>query len=169
MQADVLAIPVFEESKLGPGAVEVNKALDGKLAEFIEEADFKAKLGEQLAVPTYGALAATSVVIVGLGKRDELDLAGFRRVCAAVAKRTAKATTVATTVLDALPKSVARKDGAQALATGFVLGAYKFTRYKAEEADTGPENILICGRTSTSVEEALDRGQIIADAVCGGR
>ena len=126
--ADLLAVPVFADRGLGPGADAVDAALGGGLAEFMEETDFNGKPGETLAVPTGGRLRAKAVILVGVGKREDLTVDGVRRAAASVAKRAAKVTSLATTLLDATPDEVDRAEAAQALAEGAALGSYRFLR-----------------------------------------
>jgi hypothetical protein len=52
VRADLLAVPVFADRRLGTGAEDVAAALGGDLSELMEEADFNGKRGETLAVPT---------------------------------------------------------------------------------------------------------------------
>jgi len=124
VRADLLAVPVFtgtaarptarttarsktakptSEIRLGPGADPVDKALGGTLLAFIAEAGFEAKRGEVLAVPTAGRLGAKAAVLVGMGDPETLDADTIRRAGAALARRSAKVETVATTLLDAVP------------------------------------------------------------------
>jgi leucyl aminopeptidase len=79
VKADLLAVPVFAERELGPGAQDVDDAIGGGLAEFMAEADFSGKRGETLAVPTGGNLGAKAVVLVGVGARGELNADASRR------------------------------------------------------------------------------------------
>lgn len=163
--ADLLAVPVFAERALGPGADAVDVALGGVLAEFMDETDFNGKPGETLAVPTSGRLGAKAVVLVGVGEHDGMTLDGVRRAAAAVAKRASKVTSLATTLLDAAPASVDRVDAAQALAEGIVLGGYEFLRYKGDPKPSKLVRAVVVGRGGAKVKAALRRGARIADAV----
>src|SRR5690349_1175979 len=106
--ADLLVVPVFAGGQLGPGAQLVADALGDALADFMKEADFDGKRGEVLAVPTGGRLGARAALLLGVGDGDKFDLAGLRRAGAVLARRAAKARTVATTLIDAVEADVDR-------------------------------------------------------------
>ena len=88
--ADLLAVPVFAERVLGPGAEALNRALGEGLPAFMEEAGFEGKVGETLAVPTAGALGARAALLVGLGPADEVTVDGIRDAAAAIARKASK-------------------------------------------------------------------------------
>ncbi len=166
---DLLAVPVFSGRALGPGADIVDSAIDGTLAEFMAETDFDGKRGEVLAVPTRGRIAARAALLVGLGDEDAFDLAALRRAGALVARRAAKATSVATTVLDAAPDGVDRAAAAQALAEGIVLGSYQFLRYKSDPKPTKLARVVIVARGGARVRAGAERGARVATAVTWAR
>ncbi len=169
VRADLLAVPVFAERELGPGADLVDDALGGGLADFMEEADFSGKRGETLAVPTNGQLGAKAVVLVGVGKRDDLDAEAFRRAGAALARRAKTVRSVATTLLDAAPEGSDPEANAQALAEGATLGSYQFLRYKGDGKPNRLERLVVVGRTNAKVRAALERASAIAGAVTWAR
>ncbi len=110
VRADLLAVPVFADRVLGPGADAVDAALEGGITTFMTESGFEGKPGETLAVPTAGRLGAKVALLVGLGKADDVTLDGLRRAGAAVARRASKVANVATTLVDAAPAgSTARR------------------------------------------------------------
>jgi leucyl aminopeptidase len=169
VRVDLLAVPVYAGRRLGPGAEAVDEALEGGLAEFMEEADFDGKRGETLAVPTRGRLGAKAVVLVGVGEQDQLDADALRRAAATLAKRASKVPKVATTLLDAAPESLDRADAAQAIAEGLLLGSYQFLRYKGDPKPTKLERVLVLGRASAPVRRGLERGTRLAQAVAWAR
>src|SRR5206468_3535252 len=79
VRADLLAVPMFVGSDLGPGAEVVDAALGGGLRAFIADVGFSGKAGETLAVPVDDRVAAKAVLLVGLGPSDEVTLTGLRR------------------------------------------------------------------------------------------
>ncbi len=166
--ADLLAVPVFEPRDLGPGTDLVDQALGGGLDAFMEEAGFEAKAGQTLAVPTGGALGAKAAVLVGLGKRDEQTLDDVRNAAAAIARRSSKVRTVATTLLDAVPE-LDRTATAQAIAEGFALGSYQYLPYKSDGKPTKLKRVIVLGRGGAKVEAGLTRGSTVSDAVMWAR
>ena len=169
VRVDLLAVPVYAGRRLGPGADAVDWALEGGLAEFMEEADFEGKRGETLAVPTRGRLGAKAVVLVGVGEQDQLDSDALRRAAATLAKRASKVAKVATTLLDVAPESLDRADAAQAIAEGVLLGSYQFLRYKGDARPTKLGRVLVLGRANAQVRRGIERGTRIAEAVAWAR
>ncbi|HMF82416.1 MAG TPA: leucyl aminopeptidase [Acidimicrobiia bacterium] len=170
VEADLLAVPVGAERALGPGADVVDAALDGDLGAFMEEADFDGKPEQTLAVPTRGRLGAAAALLVGVGPFDDVTGDGLRRAAAAIARRATRAPSVATTLVDlADGAGLERPDAAQALAEGFVLGAYQFLKYKADGDASQLAEVIVVTRAGARVEAALERGATIAGAVTWAR
>jgi leucyl aminopeptidase len=170
VDVDLLAVPIGADRAFGPGADVVDAALDGGLADFMEEADFDGKAGQALPVPTFGELAAGAAVLVGVGALDTLTTDDLRRAAAAVAKRSTKVASVATTLVDlADGAGLDRPAAAQAVTEGFALGGYQFLKYKADDDGSLLEDVVLIGRGGVRLEAAVDRGAAIADAVTWAR
>ncbi len=166
--ADLLAVAVTKGGGLGPGADAVDAALGGGLAAFLSETGFEGNLGETLAVPTAGRLRAKAAILVGIGDPAELTLDSLRRAGAAVARRSAKVSSLATALADAGP-ALDRAEAAQALVEGIVLGAYQFLEYKRDAKASKLARVVILGGSGGGVNAAIERGQAIADAVTWAR
>jgi leucyl aminopeptidase len=125
---DVLVLPVFEGSEPGPGVSDV-RGLD--LIALYRASGATGKRGEFLLVPNTGVkgLAATAVLLLGVGKRAEADADACRRAIGRVAGHLAKRKSVATS----LPQVADDIAGAsQATVEGMLLGSYRFERYKSK-------------------------------------
>ncbi|HEY4411347.1 MAG TPA: leucyl aminopeptidase [Acidimicrobiia bacterium] len=168
VSADVLAVPVFTGRVLGPGGKALDTAVGGTLDAFMTEAGFEGKPEETLAVPA-GKLGAKGALLVGLGDKKAVTADRLRRAAAAVVKRSPKAKTVATTLLDAVPTGGDRPAAAQALAEGAALGAYKFLRYKQKNEAPALEKLVVLGKKDDDVQKGLDRGVAVAAAVAWAR
>src|SRR5262249_13184302 len=91
VKGDIAAIGLFKQEE-GAKAL---KSLDGKLnAKFLEtlrkhleNEGFKGKVGEIVSVPTFGHLAASRILILGLGPREAFKADVTRKVCAQLARR----------------------------------------------------------------------------------
>jgi leucyl aminopeptidase len=168
-EVDLFVVPIFAGRELGAGADLVDGALDGTLAEFMLEADFEGKRGEVLVVPTRGRLAARAALLVGVGEQATFDAAAIRRAAALMARRAAKVTSIATTLLDAVADDVDKPTAAQALAEGVGLGAYKFLRYKSDAKPSRLSTVVVVTRGGARVRAALERGTRVAEAVAWAR
>jgi leucyl aminopeptidase len=168
VRAGMLAVPVFADRVLGPGAEAVEAAFDGDLGAFLEEAGFSGKPGETIVVPA-GGLRADLALLVGLGPREEVGPTVLRRAAAAMARRASKVTSVATTLAAAAPDEVGDADAAAAVAEGVVLGAYQFLAYKTKDKPTKLTRAVLLGSTGPAVKQALDRARAITNAVIWAR
>jgi leucyl aminopeptidase len=166
---DLYVVPVFAGGELGPGASAIDDAIDGTLAEFMAEADFEGKRGEQLAVPTRGRIGARAALLVGVGDKDKFDLNAIRRAAALMARRASKVESVATALLDAVDPDIDRAVAAQALAEGVCLGTYQFLRYKSEGKPSRLSRVVVVTRGGARVRAGLERGARIAEAVAWAR
>jgi leucyl aminopeptidase len=131
--ADTRVVPLFEDESL-PG-------------------DLQALVDSGEAKPALRKLAVTHedgrrVIVVGLGKRDELDPEKARVAAAAVAGRARE--------LGAKSLSWDAPDGTGgAVVEGTLLKLYKFDRFKSSANDDGDEGI-------TSLEVSSDQGELDA-------
>jgi leucyl aminopeptidase len=168
VRAGMLAVPVFAERVLGPGAEVVDTVLDGRLGTFMQEAGFVGKPGETIVVPAHG-LHADLAVLVGLGERDQVTAARLRRAAAAVARRAAKVSSVATTLVGAAPSGMEPAEAAGAVAEGLALGAYEFLEYKSKADATKLTRAVLLGDDGPAVKDALTRARVVTDAVAWAR
>jgi leucyl aminopeptidase len=155
--AAVLAVPVYA-GRVVPSGVAVELDLD-----FLESRDFEGKVGQ-----TQPLLAddGSTILAVGFGEPEKVDLDVFRRAGAAIVKGSWKAASVAIAVLDTAPAGTDRGRAAQALAEGVVLGAHQFTSYKSSKKPAAVETVTIVARTGgAAVQKGVDRGARIGEAV----
>ena len=82
-KADTIIVNLFEEVKDPGGATgAVDKALDGAIKGLITSGELSGKKGEVGLVHPRGAIPAERVLVVGLGKAEELDLETVRSAAA---------------------------------------------------------------------------------------
>lgn len=129
---DLLVVPVFAGLEPGPGAQEAAAGLGVPLRSLLEARGFTGKAGE-VAIPTLGRLAASTLLVVGLGERDKAGPEELRRAAAAIVKQAGGAKEAITTLAQALPDDPA--GAVRAVAEGALLAAYRFDKYKQPQAD----------------------------------
>ncbi|HEY3553395.1 MAG TPA: leucyl aminopeptidase [Solirubrobacterales bacterium] len=102
------------------------------------------------------------VLVIGLGKSDELD-AEKLRVAAAVAAGEA-GRLEASSIAWALPEGLDAEATADAVVTGTVLGSYRFDRFKSGDGDNSPrlESLTLLG--PAELADAAERARIGAEA-----
>ena len=171
-KADLLAVPVFAGTELGPGAEEAVAALGAPVAPLLEARGFTGKAGEAAALATLGRLPATVLLLVGVGERAKVDAEVLRRAAAAVVRQGRGARKAATTLPQALPADPA--GAVQAVAEGALLAAYRFDKYKQAKANGSkpPAELTTlalhpgpaAGRAGGDLAGALAAGQVRATA-----
>ncbi|MCW2934752.1 MAG: Leucyl aminopeptidase [Actinomycetia bacterium] len=181
-EADVLVIGVIQTPdgpSAAPGAAGVDEALGGTLQDALTALGATGEADELIKIPATGKLPALVILAVGLGTAPAdgvpfdserlrraagtalRDLAGNKLGIRTAAEGdvSAGAARPGKTVALALP--AAGPAEAEAVATGALLGAYTFRRYRATPA----ADIAVTLLTSDDHAAAVARGQVIADAV----
>ena len=166
--ADLLIVPFFLDRVPGPGFRGVEKSLEADLPGVLAENHVRGKLGDVFTVPTFGRLPAATVMLVGLGPKDEAGPAQIRKAAMRVGRRAGQSRAVAST-LHRVGRSA--EESARALAEGLTLGAYRFTRYKHRPIDEESAELpaldtvlALGGRDGAAVQRGLDRGQIYGES-----
>jgi leucyl aminopeptidase len=137
--ADLLAVGVFTGPEPGPGAAEALEGLGTDLETVLSARGATGKASEVVVVPTLGRLPQATLLLVGLGDRDKLDLEVLRRAAASVVKSSGGALSAAVTLAQAAEDPLA---GARAVTEGAVLGAYRFDKYKRRpDEDDRPKRL----------------------------
>jgi leucyl aminopeptidase len=179
-EADVLVIGVVRTPAgpaAAPGLAGVDEALGGTLADALSALGATGEIEEISKIPGGGKLPATLVLAVGLGDAPA-EGAGFDaerlRRAAGAALRSAAARKAARgadgpgadgsaparkAVTLALPALT--PDEAEAVATGALLGAYSFRRYRSTPAG----DLAVTMLTGDGNADAVRRGQVVAKAV----
>jgi len=137
---DLLAIPVFEEelsNRRGASAAltATDKALRGLLLKSAVREGFKAKPDQTWTFHTHGKLRAGIAVLLGLGPRAKFD-PEILRLAAGRAARTASKLRMSRAAF-AVPAGERMEELVKAAGEGFVLGAYRFDRYRTANKDEG--------------------------------
>ncbi|RMH44019.1 MAG: leucyl aminopeptidase [Deltaproteobacteria bacterium] len=172
--ADVVAVCAYTGGAADPGFRAVDKALDGLLTARMEEVAFRPERGQTLVVrPAAGALGdARAVVVVGGGDRAVRSPAGARDAAAAAVRR---ATALRARSLAFVLPAVGRDPApvVQFAVEGARLGAYRFDKYRSEDANTPApiEAVTLVGKAPNRapIGRAIARGEAVADAVCLAR
>lgn len=187
-KVEVLVVNLFEGvTQPSGGTGSVDKALGGLLAEeFSRAGGFKGKLGDTFVLHTHHKIPARYVVVVGLGKSDELTGQKLRRASAAGARavRKLKATSAASILHGAGIGKIKPEMAARLFAEGTHLGLYKFELLKskkeelkskskakskaAEETSSEFQTLLVYEKEKAkmpAIETGLALGTIIAEQV----
>jgi leucyl aminopeptidase len=83
---DCVVVGVYEGSKLGAGAADIDAASNGEIRRLIKSGDVSDSLGRTIVLTNVTGVRAQRVAVVGLGKRSEFGAKQFRRALAAAVK-----------------------------------------------------------------------------------
>ena len=140
-----------DEISLAGAAADIDASLDGYVSDHLTEVSFKAKAGAIASIPTMGKVGAGTVLIVGLG--NEPNATTVRRAAGTASRRVGERTDVALAMH-------ADEEQAAASVEGFLLGSYRFTKYKTDPKPSKVQRLIVLGAEGSS----LERGRIYADA-----
>jgi leucyl aminopeptidase len=148
-------------SLLGRSA-EVDAAVGGRIGQHLDAVAFQANRGDVEIVSGLPDSAAKSIAVAGVGPASGIDAGSLRKVAGSVARRLSSRAVLASLLheVDPHPSSTA------AVTEGFLLGAYRFTKYKSDPRPARLERVLFLGR---HLDAAIARAQIHADATALAR
>lgn len=161
---DALTIGLFEDAiELTGDMAKLDAMLAGTLSELIEETEFKGKANSTASTRVSGMTPIRKIMIVGLGKSEELKLETLRQA-AATCGRLAKKERCKTLGIS-LPICQDADSTAIAITEGIELGLYQDNRFKSELENPGPdvEKVELIGLAGS--DEAITRAQQICSGV----
>src|SRR4051794_32389869 len=86
VSADWLVVGLWEEEKPTGNVAELDSRLEGALVRLIQAGDVTGKSLELVPILNVRGIAATRLLIVGLGKRTKAERAGLHAAAVAVAR-----------------------------------------------------------------------------------
>ncbi len=162
-------VGVFEGNKLTDAAKELDKACNKAISAVLKNGDFEGKLKSTLVLHQLNGIAATRVMLVGLGKQDEFTEKKYRDAVRAATKAMPKGVAHASLFLTeiAIKKSNIHAKVAQLVEV--VLDAcYQVNAIKAKKADAialTEVSIYVDKSNNAAAESALKQGVSIAAGV----
>ncbi len=155
-EAAAMAVPVFADREWGPGADSVLDRLGEWVIQFLDAEDFSGKAGEIADVAAGGGAPWSTVFFVGLG--EGFDAEELRKAAGTLGRRAAHLESLATTL-----HQVGEGAGAGPSAEGFILGQYRFDKYRSEPKPAKTDRLLLVDANERALEAAR-RGAIVASA-----
>lgn len=158
----IIAIYVTDKDKLTGAAAKVNTLTNGRLSQAIEDSEFSAKFGSSKTF--YGLSPFKQVVVIGAGS-DELDKTQLQELGGyATAKLPTKTEVTSAIIVDAINTKVSSP--LAYIALGSSLRDYHFDKYKQEDDQTSPRNIVIQGSNSKNAADLFNNDlQYVAKGV----
>lgn len=171
-QADLLVITATQNgetaslSKHDDGNA-IDQAMDGKLQELLTVEKFSAALGKTRRIPSFGAINARAILILGIGEAKDCSAHDWRKLGALV-QRHAKdmnASSIATQLHHGKIGKLSAEERAQAFVEGLLLGNYRYTDCKSEASTTAEVQCTIVTKQNAATKKAVARGEAIAGAI----
>lgn len=164
IKTQLLILPVFKDEKYEELET-LDKKLEGKISKTLEK-DFDAKLNSTFLLDSEDYIRAEKILLVGLGKKEELELDFFRQAGASSIQKS----------LD-LKKSnpsvfldfgdLSKEESSRAFLEGAILGSYKFEKFKTEEEGNKKLEslkLIYSSKTSENLKEKLKLSKIYTQA-----
>jgi leucyl aminopeptidase len=170
VDVDAIVVNLFEDVRDPGGATgAVDGALDGAIADVIGSGDFTGELGSSTLLYAGDDLAATRVLVVGLGDRDDVDLDAVRRAAGTTvdALGGTEVDEAATIVHGGGIGGLSPRASARAIAMGAISKAYRF--HRKTNGDEGPDlqRLAVVERSEdklAAVRQGLAAGRTVANA-----
>ena len=161
----IFAFQTEKQPKLFSSFKQFNSKLQANLAKAIETAKFMAKRGETLNFYLGGDSLAKSVIILGLGKKQEFIADDLRRAAGSLSVKTkGKLSSVALEIPSENELNISPKISAQTIAEGLILGSYDFNKYKTKKEERNLSTIIISSSNSTLIKEGVEKARIYSEA-----
>ncbi|MGK7950170.1 MAG: leucyl aminopeptidase [Xenococcaceae cyanobacterium] len=160
---DVLALGIFEdETELTGDLAQLDEKLSGTISDLIEEEEFTGKAGSTAKTRLGNKSSIRKLILVGLGKAEDLKLNNYRNTAAAIARAAKKDKTLGISLPVTKEKPAAI---AQAITEGILLALHQDNRFKSNPEDKQPklETIDLLGLDGQ--DEAIAKGEKIVDGV----
>jgi leucyl aminopeptidase len=167
IETDALATYVFENGDVALGrAAELDKLTGGLLAQLSKSGELTGKTLETTLLHAPNGLKATRLLLIGAGKRDQLNSATLRKI-AGVAVRYLKSRSIHKFVF-VVREGNATEEAAQAITEGVVVGDFETDKYKTDKKnDKFIERVSIAGYgdgEKSAGEKGIARGRTIGEA-----
>jgi len=164
LSGQALVVGVYETDELGIFAKKIDDNMNALLSDFLKDIHFKAKEAQCVFMPGHKGIKFKDVIIVGLGKKEELKVDIIRKAAKAAIDK-AKEIFHNEIYFEPLGYEILGEKSIEALVDGVVIGDYKFKKYKKDKEDNTTEisNINIVS-DETALESVINRAYIISQA-----
>ena len=157
-----LALGIFEDAtELIGDLKQLDEKLSGAISELIAEEEFKGKSGSSVTTRLSGNDAFRKLILVGLGKAEDISIDSYRARAAEIVRLATKDKHLGIS----LPIEGDDRTIAQSITEGVHLALHQDNRFKSDAEDQAPklETVEIFGMEGQ--ETAISQGETIASGV----
>jgi leucyl aminopeptidase len=172
IKSDAIIVSFFEGMNNLDGEIaSIDSVLNGVISRLIKNGQIKGKLNEVNVIHNMCELAADRVVIIGLGKREELTTDKFRSAIATACRKLSKQRVEDIAIVDSGSgvNDITPENSAQVITEGALLGLYSFRRHITQKEDEQAKIrklTLVCGKETDIylLKKGGSKGRILAEA-----
>ncbi|WP_448206610.1 leucyl aminopeptidase [Azospirillum sp. sgz302134] len=169
-KSGTVAVTVAAERALGAAGQDLDQKTGGALTRAMKASRFTGKKDETLVILAPAGVEVDRVLLVGLGKPDEVSETVLQAAGGALVAALDKSGETAVSVLLDLPagSTVAPAEAAAELAFGARLRSYKFDKYRTtdkKEPKPALEQVTVLTGEADSAQSAYARLETLADSV----
>jgi leucyl aminopeptidase len=168
-EADWLIVTIDSSRRIDGPLGNLDEALGGTLTRLSESGDLTGKLAELLPLPDADGIAAQRLLVVGLGKADELTRQRFEKAAmAAVRSVSSKAdVSVAFAVPQVSGGNISAEQIVETLAISLTVGGVGQDSLKADRGHhpLASGTLLVDEGAASTTKEAAARGVILGEAI----
>ena len=169
VEADWLVVGVPESSDLAGSLAALDAALGGSLKRMVDSEDLSGKLAELMPVPDVPGIAAARLLIVGLGKQDELNLQRLdQALMSAVRKVSSRQDrSLAIAIPESLPDRITIGTAASIAARAVIAGCVGQDSLKSEPGHfpLTAATVLVAGDAESEAQSGVEKGTIIGESI----
>ncbi len=168
IKADAIIVGIFEDGGGNDAEKDIDKALDGAVADLRKKKEIKGKLSELTVIHSLGRIAAAKAAVVGLGKKKDLDATKLRSAIADACRSLQRKNNLELAL--ALPDTgLSAAEVGRVAAEAAYLGSYNFRKHLTKEAEYGElKSLSVVSEKKLDkddFEKGAKRGEIVAQAV----
>ncbi len=168
VEADALVVMIYEGEKADEGVLkELSEHTGGVVGEMLGTDEMRGKHGDSVFIYRPGNLRAKRLLLVGGGKREDLNFDGIRKIAGTATRFLRSKGVHSMAILRRSQLDLERS--VQAVVEGALIGLFEPDMYKTESKEERRIDEIILITSADGAAETLargvERGQIIADAV----
>ncbi|MFK7817366.1 MAG: M17 family metallopeptidase, partial [Planctomycetaceae bacterium] len=163
ISADWMLVPFFEGGEAG--SLGLPDSATTAMARAIDAGDLSASKGELTTIYASEPEHVSRLMVVGLGKADELSIATVRESFGAAAKHIAAKAGQAVAVLSPQPNQLDIEAFCSSMCDGITVGCFGQDVYRAERKLHAIRELTLVGDGFANHERAAREGKALGDAV----
>lgn len=165
-EAETKLVPYFEDFKLNNLNLEVE--ILSKVNYLICSKDFKGKSSEIQSINLFRSEFPKNIILVGLGKKEELNLDKLRKCIGKAVKEAAKFKSISIDInIETLFSQISLTENLTAMTEAVMMADYKFDKYKEDKKASFLQKFIILVHEDNNlqvIDKAVNEGVVLGQA-----